>query len=59
MNAGRYPIQIMQNDEYVVVFFEQNTWFNVIYLDGRDHPRGSQVRPGLEIRWANGMATRW
>jgi hypothetical protein len=37
MNAP-YPIQIMQNDAYLAFLFEQSTWFNVVYLDGRRHP---------------------
>jgi hypothetical protein len=37
MNAP-YPIQIMQNDAYLAFLFEQSTWFNVVYLDGRSHP---------------------
>lgn len=38
INVGGYPIQIMQNDQYIALLFEQNTWFHVIYLN-RDHPK--------------------
>src|SRR5580692_1887102 len=31
INVGGYPIQIMQNEQYVALLFEQNTWFHVIY----------------------------
>jgi hypothetical protein len=39
MNVGGYPIQIMQNSKYLAFLFEQSTWFNVVYLDGREHPK--------------------
>jgi len=39
VNVGGYPIQIMQNSKYVALLFEQNTWFHVVYIDGRDHPK--------------------
>ena len=38
MNVGGYPIQIMQNSKYLAFLFEQNTWFHVVYIDGRGHP---------------------
>ena len=38
MNVGGYPIQIMQNAKYLAFLFEQNTWFHVVYMDGRGHP---------------------
>jgi hypothetical protein len=31
------PIQIMQNDKYLALLYEQNTWFKVFPLDGRAH----------------------
>jgi hypothetical protein len=34
MNAP-YPLQIMQNDRYVAILWEQSTWFHVIPVDGR------------------------
>src|SRR5579871_783764 len=38
INVGGYPIQIMQDDQYIALLFEQNTWFHVIYMN-RDHPK--------------------
>jgi hypothetical protein len=38
VNVGGYPIQIMQNAKYLAFLFEQNTWFHVVYMDGRNHP---------------------
>ncbi|HEV8345310.1 MAG TPA: hypothetical protein VGQ16_01985 [Vicinamibacterales bacterium] len=34
-----YPLQIIQNDTYVALLFEANTWFHVVPIDGRDHPK--------------------
>jgi len=34
-----YPVQIMQSDKYVALLFETNTWFHVVPVDGRDHPK--------------------
>ena len=39
VNVGGYPIQIFQNSKYMSFLFEQNTWFHVIYMDGRPHPK--------------------
>jgi hypothetical protein len=38
MNVGGYPIQIMQNSKYLAFLFEQSTWFDIVYMDGRAHP---------------------
>ena len=43
INVGGYPIQIMQNSDYLAFLFEQNTWFNVVYMDGRAHPKDLDV----------------
>ena len=53
MNVGGYPVQIMQNSKYVAFLFEQNTWFHVAYLDGRDHPKN------LEPTWFGNSIGRW
>jgi len=34
------PMQIMQSDKYFAFLFEQNSWFNVIPVDGRAHGKG-------------------
>ena len=47
------PMQVMQNDKYIAFLFEQNTWFNVIYLDGRLHPRN------LEPTWFGHSIGKW
>lgn len=34
------PIQFMQSDKYLALLYEQNTWFKVIPIDGREHRKG-------------------
>ena len=53
INVGGYPIQIMQNDQYVALLFEQNTWFHVIYADGRARPKD------LEPTWFGTSFGKW
>lgn len=45
VNVGGYPIQVMQNSTYLAFLFEQNTWFHVVYMDGRDHPSAKDILP--------------
>jgi hypothetical protein len=45
VNVGGYPIQIMQNSKYLAFLFEQNTWFHVVYMDGRGHPPAQDLMP--------------
>lgn len=45
VNVGGYPIQIMQNSKYLAFLFEQNTWFHVVYMDGRAHPAAKDILP--------------
>jgi hypothetical protein len=52
INVGGYPVQIMQNSKYISLLFEQNTWFNVIYMD-RPHPAK------LEPTWFGNSVGRW
>jgi len=53
VNVGGYPIQIMQNSKYLAMLFEQNTWFHIIYMDGRDHPKN------LDPTWFGHSIGRW
>ena len=34
------PMQIMQSDTYFTFLFEQNSWFTVVPIDGRQHGKG-------------------
>ena len=52
INVGGYPIQIMQDDQYMALLFEQNTWFHVIYMN-REHPKN------LEPTWFGHSVGRW
>jgi len=45
VNVGGYPIQIMQNSKYLSFLFEQNTWFHIVYMDGRGHPSAKDLMP--------------
>ncbi len=49
------PMQIMQNDKYVALLFEQNSWFHIVPIDGRDHPKGDQLNP----TWFGNSVGRW
>jgi hypothetical protein len=53
VNVGGYPIQIMQNQTYLAMLFEQNTWFHVVYIDGRPHPGD------LEPTWFGHSTGKW
>jgi len=47
------PMQIMQSDKYIALLFEQNTWFNLIYTDGREHPKN------LDPTWFGHSVGKW
>ena len=53
VNVGGYPIQIMQNKKYIALLFEQNTWFHVVYMDGRPHPKD------LDPTWFGHSIGKW
>ena len=37
--GGPHPIQIVQNEKYIAMLYEQNSWFHVTPIDGRPHPK--------------------
>ena len=47
------PLQIMQHGTYLAELFEQNTWFHVVYIDGRDHPKD------LDPTWFGNSVGKW
>lgn len=47
-----YPVQIMQNDQYIAFLFEQNTWFHVVPF--RDTPP-----PDPHPTWFGSSVARW
>jgi hypothetical protein len=49
------PMQIMQNDKYLALLFEQNSWFHVVPLDGREHPKGDALNP----TWFGNSVGKW
>jgi hypothetical protein len=48
-----YPFRIFQTDTHLALLFETNTWFHVIYLDGRGHPND------LEPTWFGHSVGQW
>jgi hypothetical protein len=50
-----YPLQIVQNDKYVALLFEQSSWFHVVPVDGRSHPPADQLDP----TWFGNSIGRW
>lgn len=48
-----YPFRIIQSDTHIALLFEANTWFHVIPLDGRDHPKE------LDPTWFGHSVGRW
>ena len=46
------PMQIMQNDKYVGLLFEQNSWFHMVRLD-REHPKT------VEPSWFGDSVGKW
>jgi hypothetical protein len=46
------PVQIMQNDKYVALMFEQNSWFHVVHLNA-DHPKN------VEPTWFGQSVGKW
>jgi hypothetical protein len=47
------PLQIVQTEQYIALLFEQNTWFHVVAIDGRGHPKA------LEPTWFGHSVGRW
>jgi hypothetical protein len=37
--GGPHPIQIVQDEKYIAMLYEQNSWFHVTPIDGRPHPK--------------------
>jgi hypothetical protein len=48
-----YPLQILQTDNYVGLLFETNTWFHLVPIDGRDHPKD------VEPTWFGSSIGKW
>jgi hypothetical protein len=50
---GPHPMQIIQDNDYLVMLFEQNTWFHIVPTDGRDFD------PELPPSWFGESIGRW
>jgi hypothetical protein len=51
--GGPHPIQIVQNDKYVAMLYEQNSWFHVTPIDGRAHLKDP------DPTWFGSSVGRW
>lgn len=51
--GGPHPIQIVQNDKYLAMLFEQNSWFHVTPIDGRPHLKDP------DPTWFGSSVGRW
>ena len=51
--GGPHPAQIIQNDKYIAMLYEQNSWFHVTPLNGRPHPKD------LEATWFGDSVGNW
>lgn len=52
--SGPYPIEIVQRPGRVVMLFEWDTVFRIIYTDGREHPD-----PEADQRWMGHAIGKW
>src|SRR5690606_17699297 len=50
---GPHPMQIVQDDDFLAMLFEQSTWFHVVPADGRDFD------PALPPSWFGESIGRW
>jgi hypothetical protein len=51
--GGPHPIQIIQDDKYIAMLYEQNSWFHVTPIDGRPH------RTDLDPTWFGDSVGHW
>ncbi len=50
---GPHPVQIVQDDDKMIFLAEQNTWFTIIYTDGRPHDK--EIAP----TWYGDTTGKW
>ncbi|HYR84377.1 MAG TPA: hypothetical protein VE422_09900 [Terriglobia bacterium] len=53
--AGRHPLQLVQSNDFLAFLFEQNSWFTVVPIDGRPHPKDAMGNPS----WFGNSVGRW
>ncbi len=53
--AGLHPLQLVQNDDFLAFLFEQNSWFTVVPIDGRPHPKDAKDNP----TWFGNSVGHW
>ena len=52
---GLHPLQLVQSDDFMAFLFEQNSWFTVVPIDGRPHPKDANDFP----TWFGNTVGRW
>src|SRR6202162_778116 len=48
-----HAMQIVQSAKYIALLYEQNTWFHVVPIDGREHSKD------LDPTWFGNSVGRW
>jgi hypothetical protein len=51
--GGPHPVQIIQDDKYIAMLYEQNSWFHVTPIDGRPHPKD------IDPTWFGNSVGHW
>jgi len=51
--GGPHPIHIMQDDKYIAMLYEQNSWFHITPIDGRPH------RADADPSWFGDSVGHW
>ena len=52
---GLHPLQLVQSDDFMAFLFEQNSWFTVVPIDGRPHPKDAEVTSS----WFGNTVGKW
>lgn len=53
--VARHPMQLLQHDDFLAFLFEQNSWFNLVPIDGRPHPADAMENPS----WFGNSVGHW
>jgi hypothetical protein len=53
--VARHPMQLLQHSDFMAFLFEQNSWFTVVPIDGRPHPKDAMDTPS----WFGNSVGRW
>ena len=53
--VARHPMQLVQHPDFLAFLFEQNSWFTLVPIDGRPHPKDAKDNPS----WFGNSVGRW